>query len=323
MSELRRFNGVYLVGPERTISCYDQLPEPQRQNLDRLRYQVITHNGMPPLSLWDGRFHGNEGTSADLQEEINSQYAFSRVEAWTGHELATQIHKREYILPMNGHSNTIPGRVIRLSDGRLGKVVDLNRQYEMPLVLMNDWESIIGNIAYAPARLPLQLVHDHPTVKTIVSIHEDLEHNNYPYPFVQHIPRVRKQNGFYLYDIKAYRDDPFDAVVDRQMGLLRRALKAHGFTLFNGVDDDRDPHLGNKVTEGLARQTVYDRDGQPHLDNTFELFLVYLQTLGLTNVKRAFIPEIPGKMPKEKKKELLQIVTETFLFPVLGEMGAL
>lgn len=323
MNEISRHSGVYVIKPDRTIVCHERLPAEERYNLERLRHQTIIHNGKPPNSLWIGRAHGNEWQSADLQEEINAGLEFSRVEAWVTHELATETNTREYIAPINGHHNNVPGRVIRLENGSLAKVVDLNRQYEMPLALATDWESILGNIAYGPARLPLQLVQDNPSVKAVISIHEDVDHSNYPYPFARFLPRIRKQDGFYLYDIKAYANEPRDRMIDVQMDRLRKELKARGFSLFSGIDDDTDPHLGNKVTNGLARQAVYDSGGHPHLDNTLELFLVYLRTLGLTNVERAFIAEVPGKIPKNKKKELLQIATDTFFLPVLGEMGAL
>lgn len=323
MSEILKQSGVYVMLPDRTIGCFDHLPPQEHYNMERLRHQTYMYDSKPATSVWFGRVHPVEGKSAGVQEEINQQYKFSRVEAWTVHELAAQTNSREYIVPINGTHNNAPGRVIRLENGHLGKVVDLNRQYKVPWELVTDWDSAIGNIAYGPARLPLQLIQNNPSVRAVISIHEDTDHSNYPYPFVKWVPQIGKKDGFYLYDIRAREGDPNDAAVDGQMEALRQVLHDHKFSLFSGVDDPDDPHLGHKVKDGFVRQTVYGKDGIPRLDSTLEMFLVYLGSLGLGNVERAFVVEVPGKMDLPKKREMLRLVTEAFFFPVLGKIGAL
>ena len=117
-----------------------------------------------------------------------------------------------------------------------------------------------------------------------VSFHEDME-----------------QEEFYCYDCGEYQDCC-------KIKSFQQAARSYGFKLFNGIDDHSDPALGYQVIDGYV--------GMPpdfYLQNngTFENWAM---RHGI--IKRVLIPEIPGKLPKNKKQQLTELF---FRQVILGE----
>lgn len=318
MSERINRNAAYVATNEGIQQLSAPFPE-HRYNLERLRFQTIIHDGLPAKSVWYGTSHGDEGESASVQEEVNRQYPFSRVEAWNSHELASRMNRRTYTVPAHEEHALYHGPRVESSRGVPGIEIDLNRQFVPNGHIPLNWNDAIAEIPYGPAKMQLMLVRDHPEVEVMVSVHEDRERGKRN-GLLGKLPFAGKRDGMYMYDVRERPDDPFDRTVDAQFDVFRTCSRKYGFDLFSGIDD---PALGNRVRNGLIRQSVYDRNGNRTLDHTLEMYLVYLKSIGIGNVKRAFVVEVPGAMDSAKKKELLTLLSDTFFFPILGELESL
>ncbi len=318
MSERINRNAAYVATEEGIKQLSAPFPE-HRYNLERLRFQTIIHDSLPAKSVWYGSSHGDESESAFVQEEVNRQYPFSRVEAWDSHELASRMNLRTYTVPAHEEHATLYGPRVVSGRGVPGIEIDLNRQFVPNGHIPQNWNEAIAEIPYGPAKMQLMLVRDHPEVEVMVSVHEDRDRGKRT-GLLGKLPFAKKRDGLYVYDVRERPDDPLDRSVDAQFDVFRGCCRKYGFDLFSGIDD---PALGNRVRNGLIRQSAYDRNGNRTLDNTLEMYLVYLKSIGIGNIKRAFVVEVPGAMDAAKKKELLTLLSDTFFFPILGELNAL
>lgn len=89
---------------------------------------------------------------------------------------------------------------------------------------------------------------------------------------------------------------------------FQQAARALGFKFFNGIDDHADPALGHQFIDGYIR-IPQDRCLQDN--GTFEHWAM---RRGI--IKRILTPEIPGKLPKNKKQQLVELF---FRCVILGE----
>ncbi len=106
---------------------------------------------------------------------------------------------------------------------------------------------------------------------------------------------------FYLYDSGQLSTE--------QLFELRNAIGKIGIGLLTGVDDPGDPTLGFKFTKGY-------KSFAKHKSNPMGgTFWDWSQINGIA--KRIFVAEIPGVIPKVKKRELVGVLFEKLILPLL------
>jgi len=160
--------------------------------------------------------------------------------------------------------------------------VDLNRQFSAKLYP-----------DYPQAKLLADCLLEHKSVDTIFSFHEDLE-----------------EDRFYFY-YQSTRDD--DGAMDQTVVQLRENLtnrvEQSGIPLYEGIDDI---DLGYWVHRGFCAVS----SDSLH-DNTFEMWAVQKELHEHPAMKRVFLFEIPGKLPVERKEQLIRTIMDVFVRPYL------
>lgn len=99
-------------------------------------------------------------------------------------------------------------------------------------------------------------------------------------------------SGFYLYDSGLIEDEKLVSFKDKVSEL--------SVELFTGVDDPEDPALAIKVADGYVPNSLEEMSPESGM---FEIWAMRHNLLA-----RCLVPEIPGKVPFLKKKELVELV---------------
>lgn len=124
-------------------------------------------------------------------------------------------------------------------------------------------------------------------VKTIMSIVK-----KYKFDLCVSFHEDPEQEEFYCYDCGEGQDC-------RKINSFQQAARALGFKLFNGIDDHADPALGHQCIDGYIGipRDFYQQDNG--------IFEHWAMRRGI--IKRILTPEIPGKLPKNKKQQLVEL----------------
>lgn len=201
----------------------------------------------------------------------------------------------------------------------LAKKINLNRQFPIN-EQVEDFDSARRAMTWPEARLLATATADLPNAKYIFSMHEDPE---YSLDLGQAEELDSKEQGFYFYDVHySYNDDPDKELVMKLKEELANELKRNGFYIKSGVDDPNDPNLGFEADHGYINQPIINKNNQmDEVDGTYETAMVALGQKGVISVERAFCFEIPGKISRKRKRELLGILQEKFILPFLKEKG--
>lgn len=146
---------------------------------------------------------------------------------------------------------------------------------------------------YPQAKLLADCLLEHKSVDTIFSFHEDLE-----------------EDRFYFY-YQTTRDDTgaMDPTIDALRERLVTKVESMGIPLYNGIDDI---DLGYWVNRGFC---LVSSDALH--DNTFEMWAVQKELHEHPSMKRVILFEIPGKLPAERKEELIRTIVDEFVTPYL------
>ena len=102
---------------------------------------------------------------------------------------------------------------------------------------------------------------------------------------------------FYMYDS--------GKLPDRILLEVQKAITSASIELFNGVDDPNDPALGFKFENGYRS---FENEDLGEMDGTFWGWFRANNEGG-----RIIVIEIPGKLEKEKKEELVEIIFEKLI----------
>lgn len=105
------------------------------------------------------------------------------------------------------------------------------------------------------------------------------------------------EQRFYIYDT--------DLLDKEKLLNLQLKIKNIGVDLFTGIDDSQDPVLGYEFVGGYKKNhtsTVLKNDG------TFLNWVIDQSIL-----KRAFMPEIPGKISLDKKQKLVDLLIDELI----------
>lgn len=148
----------------------------------------------------------------------------------------------------------------------------------------NDLNRSFSNNTKVPEALWIMHVLKGRTFDVCISLHEDPEYSQ-----------------FYVYD--AYGQNMEGT---KQLSLLRSQITALGVPLLNGVDDDNDPTLGDIFYEGYR---YYPK--VVGKENPYGFFERWAFTHGI--LKRYVNPEIPGKLPMQKKMEMVTVLLNHFV----------
>lgn len=305
---------------------------PFEARLERLDYRHIYlgKNEQPAQVAFFAQLHPREYLISPIAWMRFAQERFPRVEAWNPHILAAYLgERRYYVRPfVPGETiHTVPKReCIHMNNGKrvkrdgvIGRRIDLNRTFQIPESVQS-WKDVFAAISYLEAQLLLRMMRDNPGIRCLISIHEDME-NGYN-AIIKPGEKQLARDGVYFYDMCAdARNDADKPLVETLKQELTEELIRAGFPLFHGIDDPRDPALGYRADHGYIYQPVIDGNGRHRLDGTFELAMVELGRLGLTNVERAISFEIPGRYSIARKKEVIDIIATTFILPFLAAKG--
>lgn len=114
------------------------------------------------------------------------------------------------------------------------------------------------------------------------------------------------QDKFYLYDgMKSEYYDELNLEGNQQLELLRKDIAGLGVELYNGIDDPDDPDLGYQVQNGYVHWSM----ARARDDHSSDYWL-----LVKTGIARHVInPEIPGKIPVSKKREIVDAIFRRLL----------
>lgn len=307
---------------------------PCEGRLERLDYCRISplegKSGTVEVAI-AGELHPREHIVVNIARKRFAREQFPRVEAWNVHILAAVFgQRRYYVRPFTSHetARSVPKRErIHMKNGKrvkrdgvIGRKIDLNRQFHIPEHALS-WEEVLRAVSYPEARLLLRMMRDNPDVRYLFSFHEDMEHghNGKLQPQVKQLTR---KDGVYFYDMcPDARNDADRVLIESLKRTMAAALIHHGFPLFHGIDDPRDPAFGYEADHGYIYQPIIDAAGTRRLDGTFESAMVELGRLGLTRVERAFSFEIPGRYSIAQKREMIDIIVTTFILPFCAAKG--
>ncbi len=150
---------------------------------------------------------------------------------------------------------------------------------------------------YPQAKLLADCLLEHKSLTTLFSFHEDLE-----------------EDRFYFY-YQPSRDDTgdLDPTIEKLRGNLISRVESMGIPLYDGIDDI---DLGYWVDRGFCAVAA----DSSH-DDTFEMWAIRNELHDHPSMKRAFLFEVPGKLPVAKKELLLQAIMDTFVEPYLAAMA--
>lgn len=126
----------------------------------------------------------------------------------------------------------------------------------------------------------MELVKPH-HFQAVYSFHEDLS-----------------QKNFYMYD-------SFDLQGTRELQKFKDELLSLGVGLFTGIDDPDDPILRYQIEEGYHHYLTFRTDGTS---------TSWMAKNGI--VERIMEPEIPGKVSKEKKAQMVDAVFRHFILQI-------
>ncbi len=311
---------------------YDDRTLPLEHSIEHLDYTVVRPKNTPdnPVTVaLIGGLHADEEQAPIIAATLFENQSFPRLEAWNTHIAAAMLGRREWVRPfqVNETLDTVPQRErVRMKNGKevrqggvLGRKIDLNRQFPIPSDA-HSWRDAFGAVVYPEAKLLLTMMKDNPNIQYVFSFHEDPEfgHKDHPKPGVEQLTR----DGVYFYDMPHdARRDTDKAMVGEIKTTLGNALTEAGFTLFHGVDDPNDPALGYFADHGYIYQPLINTQGERTIDGTFESAVVELGRLGITNVDRAFSFEVPGGLAPQRKTQIIDIITNTFILPFLAKKG--
>lgn len=119
----------------------------------------------------------------------------------------------------------------------------------------------------------------------LVSFHEDVEFSQ-----------------FYMYDSK-------DHAFDERWRSLQQAIRHHGVSLLNGIDDPSDPVLNYNFVEGYC---YCPKSDDAFIDGTFE---DWAMSNGV--IKRWIMPEIPSTIKFSVKKKIVADIFSCLVLPLL------
>jgi len=109
---------------------------------------------------------------------------------------------------------------------------------------------------------------------------------------------------FYLYDGAREEDNErLKLKEDPALKLLKKDITEAGIGLYNGVDDPNDPNLGYESKDGYINTTIFTKNVSGAED--------WLLITG--TAKHIINPEIPGKIPLEKKREIVEAIFKRLL----------
>lgn len=161
--------------------------------------------------------------------------------------------------------------------------VDLNRIFDHSLA-----------IEHPRGKELADLLHAHTDLHTLFTFHEDTE-----------------DDRFYFYYHPATKElGESDHVVHTLRDQLLIKVKDMGVGLYTDIDD---PTLGNMIVDGYV-----ERPADGVLDRTIEMWAVNKTHVNHPSLTRAFAFEIPGKLPHEKKCEVLAVIFTDFIVPYLA-----
>ncbi len=118
----------------------------------------------------------------------------------------------------------------------------------------------------------------------VISFHEDLDAQDY-YVYDHHIEKLKKE---------------VKLIINHHKRLMKFGIK-----LFNGIDDPKDRALGNKFKNGYKSFT--------HRKDQKNNGMITTWALQKSIADRCLVPEIPGKLPHEKKKFIIESFFEEIL----------
>ncbi|MFZ2024682.1 MAG: hypothetical protein WAV51_00140 [Microgenomates group bacterium] len=301
---------------------------PTENMVEHLDYTVVRpENVSDPVEVaLIGGLHANESEAPEIASVLFAKKSFPRIEAWNVNVAAGMLGTRGWVQPV-ADKEIVPVRDrIRMNNtkevkrgGKVGRKMDINRQFPIPEDAKS-WDDVYDALSYPEAKLLLTMVKDNPDLKYLFAFHEDLEfgHNDQ----VASVTESLARDGMYFYDTPPdARTDADKQMIDGLKTNLATALTDVGFSLFHGVDDPTDPALGYVADHGYIYQPNVDEKGVRKLDGTFESAIVELGRLGLTDIDRAFSFEVPGGLVLERKKQMMEIITNTFILPFLAHKG--
>lgn len=304
---------------------------PYAGRVDRLEYNMVTEGGDESTAKagFVCKIHPDESDISGILHGALSVRSLPRFEIMNAHPLADLIGRREYIMPVSPSVGGLPLEgIIWMKDGRevaqkvpeavMGMKIDLNRMFPTNPDAKTPEEAVAG-IRYSTARMFVEFLRDHPSMKYLFTFHEDLEFDAGPPPGNSPNGHGHYPGGFYLYD--TVRDARFDSDRKRVRNLHRQLgkhLNAAGYSMYSGIDDPGDPDLGFVMRGGYTYAPVIGRDGHPIFSRTLEHMSVELGRWGIGGVERAFCIEIPGRMTSGQKTQMVGILMESFIEPFLS-----
>ncbi|MDQ5951723.1 MAG: hypothetical protein QG639_1004, partial [Patescibacteria group bacterium] len=243
-----------------------------------------------PAVLIVSGIHGNEFETAELFEQSQAEFLIPRTQLLRTHLAAVFMGSRGYDVLVHSEEE---------------ERIDLNRQFRF----QGDekrWSDFSSRISYPEAQLLLEALAHNSQSEYLFSFHED----------------PLRTNNFYIYDgvYKESQDGLYEVIRHLRIELHAQLL-AHGYKMLNGPDDAADPYLANIAKNGYIYQPLISHQGIRKTDNTFESAAVELGGKGLINIKRAFTFEIPGKLSRERKAQLIKIIQHHFIIPFLATQG--
>ena len=137
---------------------------------------------------------------------------------------------------------------------------------------------------------------DDPEAKTVMEIV-----SNYNFDLGVSFHEDWERHSFYMYDSAKMNY--------YTLSRFKIALKEIGVRLYSGIDDTSDVTLGNAIKRGYfvipgsSKRVIHGDFWDWSLTNGF--------------VKRLLYPEIPGKASVQTKKQLVEIIFNYLIFPIL------
>ncbi|HLD25408.1 MAG TPA: succinylglutamate desuccinylase/aspartoacylase family protein [Patescibacteria group bacterium] len=186
--------------------------------------------------------------------------------------------------PIGDHFHCLEAHPEALARGtRMADGVDLNRLFHAS-----------PSIDHPKGQALAELLHAHTDLHTLFTFHEDTE-----------------DDRFYFYYHPATKElGESDTNVHTLRDRLLAKVQDLGVGLYTDIDD---PDFGNMIVNGYVERPA---DGE--LDSTIEMWAVNKTHVNHPSLTRAFAFEIPGKLPQEKKSELLAVVFTEFILPYLS-----
>ena len=307
---------------------YEDRTLPTENIVEHLDYTVVRPENTPdPVKVaLIGGLHANEAEAPQIASELFVKKDIPRIEAWNVNVAAGMLGTRGWVRPVVDKEIVPEMERAQMKNSRQvlwigheGRKIDLNRQFPIPEDAKS-WGDVYDALSYPEAKLLTKMMQDNPDIQYTFVFHEDPRWGGHE----QATPGVEQlgRDGFYFYDVaRDARTDRDKQIIDGLKTNLSTALTDEGFSLFHGVDDPTDPALGYVADHGYIYQPNVDEKGVRKLDGTFESAIVEFGRLGLSNIDRAFTFEVPGKLTSERKTQMIEIITNTFITPFLVKKG--